>query len=223
MPYTGNQVILQIFRYESFGSEDCCSCHFDHCWPLMPEKDLGPGQEPASPRFQANWRDTQGTRKEWQIEKAGKRFKTWETCSPVLKTDFYAERGETCDCGQNGNGDDCQACSQMEDTTRVDQKPRKWSVNPQHKLVSACSPLQCNLVDWMCFEATVWIVLEMMFGLPELINNDWHLQWTQNIINIKSTICLWLQFEAKILDHYWHKFFRVQSIFIFKQNVSSHT
>ena len=30
-----------------------------------------------------------------------------------------------------------QACSQMNDTNRVDQKPRKWSVNPQHKLVNS--------------------------------------------------------------------------------------
>ena len=28
-----------------------------------------------------------------------------------------------------------QACSQMKDTARIDQKPRKWSVNPQYKLV----------------------------------------------------------------------------------------
>lgn len=37
----------------------------------------------------------------------------------------------------NENDGDCdQACSQMNDTNRVDQKPRKWSVNPQHKLVT---------------------------------------------------------------------------------------
>ena len=30
-----------------------------------------------------------------------------------------------------------QACSQMNDTNRVDQKPRKWSVNPHHKLVNS--------------------------------------------------------------------------------------
>ena len=47
-----NQVFVQIFRYESLGSQDCCSYHVDHHWPLLPDKDLGPGQKPASRRFQ---------------------------------------------------------------------------------------------------------------------------------------------------------------------------
>ena len=39
---------------------------------------------------------------------------------------------------QNENDGYCrQACKQMNDTNRVDQKPRKWSVNPQHKLVNS--------------------------------------------------------------------------------------
>ena len=53
-------------------------------------------------------------------------------------------------CDQNENGDDWQACSQMNDTNRVDQRPRKWSVNPQHKLVGLLlffPSLQCILVD----------------------------------------------------------------------------
>ena len=139
------------FRYESLGSSDCCIYHFDHHRPLLPEKDLDSSQKPASEWFSqqewyqvaANWKGLRfENRKKWQFEKRCKRFEAWKTCTNVLPTDFFAERGATCSQYQNENdGRCCQACSQMNETTRVDQKPRKWSVNPQYKLVPPNFPL----------------------------------------------------------------------------------
>ena len=104
-------------------------------------------------------------------------WKTWKEIQNVQNLLPYSRNGYLCwkrwnmlsviNCDQNENGDDWQACSQMNDTNRVDQKPRKWSVNPQHKLVGLLlffPSLQCILVDvhvvWsQCVLPKMWICL----------------------------------------------------------------
>jgi len=43
-----------------------------------------------------------------------------------------------------------KACSQMKETARIDQKPRKWSVNPQYKLVM-CRTAKHGSTSWASF------------------------------------------------------------------------
>ena len=76
----------------------------------------------------------QGRVKVWQKE-----ILNVKNLHPYSRNGYQDWKRFVLDCDQNTNVDNCQACRQMNDTTRVDQRPRKWSVNPQHKLVSTFS------------------------------------------------------------------------------------
>ena len=58
------------------------------------------------------------------------RVKVWKTCAPFLATHIKTEKGAI----YWKKIQILIIVRQMKDTTRVDQRPRKWSVNPQHKL-----------------------------------------------------------------------------------------
>ena len=58
------------------------------------------------------------------------RVKVWKTCAPFLATHIKTEKGAI----YWKKIQMLIIVRQMKDTTRVDQRPRKWSVNPQHKL-----------------------------------------------------------------------------------------